>query len=293
MAGLLGGLAQPQHQQPEHRAEDERRPPAVRGHAVLAEGRGAHRAQRRRQHHAERHREEDRAGPEPAVARRRDLRHVGVRDAGLPAVREPLREPRHQQQHRRPDADLLVPGDQGDHQGGDGHDRDGDDQHRLTAPGVGEPAEDQPAQRPGEEADGEDGQRRQQRRGAVRLVEEVGGYVGREDRVEGPVEPLQHVAGDGRPQGAELPALGSPVALGTGRGVGLGRRRGRGNRHAGLLARRPSRGAPGTVTGSWVHGRGGRPAAPSGEWRVREHERTSGSAFRKTNTGHVRHRRHR
>ena len=91
--------------------------------------------------------------------------------AVLAADADALQDPQHDQGDRGPDADLVVRRQQADRGGADAHDQQGQDQHLLAADPVAEVAEDQPADRPGEEPDGEGGEGRELRGRSVQPVE--------------------------------------------------------------------------------------------------------------------------
>ena len=73
--------------------------------------------------------------------------------APLPPDSEALRESKHDQQDRRPDADPIVAGDQADQGGRDAHEHQRPNQHRLPADPVAVVPKYNPAQRPRDEAD--------------------------------------------------------------------------------------------------------------------------------------------
>ncbi|MBB5911225.1 hypothetical protein BJY24_000092 [Nocardia transvalensis] len=73
---------------------------------------------------------------------------------------EPLREPCDDEQGRRRDAGDGVGGRDADQQAAARGEGDGSDQRGPPSPPVGEPAERQAADRPDDETDGEDDQRR-------------------------------------------------------------------------------------------------------------------------------------
>ena len=107
----------------------------------------------------------------PALGRRElDGQQHGA--AVLAAHADALQHPQHHEQDRRPDADLVVRRQQADRGRADAHDHQGPDQHRLAADPVPEVAEDEPADRAGEEADGEGAERRELRGRPVEAVEE-------------------------------------------------------------------------------------------------------------------------
>ncbi len=105
----------------------------------------------------------------------------------------------HHQQDRRPDAEGGVAGDQADQRGAYAHQAEGDHQHVLAAEAVAQVAEQDAAERAGDEADGEGGEGQQ---GGHRRVAGVEEDLRENDRGHGRVEveviPLQHRTEDGR-----------------------------------------------------------------------------------------------
>ena len=123
--------------------------------------------------------------------------------AVLTADADALQHPEHDEGDRRPDADLVVGRQQADERRADAHDHQRQQQHLLAADPVAEVAEDQPADRAGEEADGEGGEGRELRGRAVEAVEvELVEDHGRGRAVEEEVVPLDGGAdrrGEGDP----------------------------------------------------------------------------------------------
>jgi hypothetical protein len=77
----------------------------------------------------------------------------------LPADARTLHEAEHDQEDRRPDADRVVGGDQPDRRGRDARHRQRRHEHGLAADAVAEVPHDDPADRPGDEPDGERAER--------------------------------------------------------------------------------------------------------------------------------------
>jgi hypothetical protein len=75
--------------------------------------------------------------------------------APLAADRDALRDPQHDEQHRRERPDLLVGGQQADEHARDAHQAHREDEHPLAADPVAVVAEEGSAERPGEVAGGE------------------------------------------------------------------------------------------------------------------------------------------
>ena len=93
---------------------------------------------------------------------------------------EALDQPQHDQQDRGEDADGLVGGEQADREAGRAHDAHGQHEHGFAADPVTEVAEDDPAERADDVADGQGGERgdRRDHRGEVgeeQLPEHQGG----------------------------------------------------------------------------------------------------------------------
>ena len=214
LVGLGHRPPQPQPDQAEHAAEQERDAPAEAGELLGGEDGGEQRAEERRdQHGAARGDVEERRVTAPAC-RRRDLGQVrrGVRD--LTAQRHALPDARQQQQdrgepshqrERRQDADDERPAR---------HQEDRQQHRRAPAPQVGVPAQQPAAERAEEERQRIGGQRAEQRERGVLRREDLGGEEDAERRVDRPVVPLDRVAdrrchqgADGQPMGLAL--LGS------------------------------------------------------------------------------------
>lgn len=107
------------------------------------------------------------------------------------------------EEDRRPDSDLVVGGQQAHADGAGAHEREGDDDRVLAAEAVTEVAEDDPAERAGDETD------REGREGGERA--DGGGGVGEEQRpeheggrgaVDVEVEPFDGGADEGGDTGA-------------------------------------------------------------------------------------------
>ena len=109
------------------------------------------------------------------------------------------------QQDRSPDPDGVVRREQADQRRTDSHDQQRQDQHLLAADPVSEVAEDQAADRPGQESDREGPERRELRCGAVEpteeeLVEDESGGSAVEEEVV-PLDRGAHSRGDRHPAG--------------------------------------------------------------------------------------------
>ncbi len=144
----------------------------------------------------ERQEESDRRGRldprrvEAALVVRRVLGHVDRRTAVLTAEGQALGETEEQEDRWREDADRLVRRQEADDDGRDAHDRDRHQERVLASDDVADPAEDDRAKGPDEEARGVGGERRQERRGGVGAREEDRRQERREGRVEIEVVPL-------------------------------------------------------------------------------------------------------
>lgn len=203
-------------------------------------------AEQQTEDHADGTGDVDGRGPQPTALVRGHLGQVGLGGRQLTAVGEALDESGDHQQHRCPCANLVVGRGQGDDEGTDRCEDDGKGQGVLATDLVGEPSEEGATDGPGHEADGEDRHRRQEGRGLVAAVEELGRDEDGEDGVDVPVVPFQRVSDSGSGEG-----LDDRLVLGrVGRVVHRGRRDGFVG-HDGLLV--------GEV--SEVRGPPGRPAA--------------------------------
>ncbi|KAF1070092.1 MAG: hypothetical protein GAK45_00912 [Pseudomonas citronellolis] len=195
----LGGLVQRTTQiEGDHRgdgARHERNPPAPAAQFIGAE--------QLLQNHHHQHGEQLAAdqgdvlerGEEAALPLERDFAHVGGAGAVLAAHRQPLEQPREQQQARGEDTDGFVGRHHGDGQRATAHHQHGNHHGRLAAFLVGDTTE-QPA------TDGTHQEARSEHPGAVEQLH--GGVVGGEESVgevdggEGvdvEVKPLDQVAG--------------------------------------------------------------------------------------------------
>ena len=103
-------------------------------------------------------------GPEAATSSVAVLGRHQHRAAPLAADGEALQQPADQQQDRGGDADGGVRRQQADREGGDPHHHQRDDQHLLAPDPVTEVAEDDAAERPGDEAERVGAEREQRRR---------------------------------------------------------------------------------------------------------------------------------
>ena len=110
------------------------------------------------------------------------------RPAPFPADREALDQPQDDQADGRPDADRGIGGKQADEHGGEAHHDEAEHQQFLTADAVAEMAEDNAAERPGNEADriGGEGEQRADERveaGEEQLVEDERGRRAVEEEI--------------------------------------------------------------------------------------------------------------
>nr|WP_250847318.1 hypothetical protein [Streptomyces hygroscopicus] len=113
------------------------------------------------------------APKKPRLPGGRGLGEIGGRTGHLAAREEPLGQPHHQQRAGSGHPDGVGGRQQSDGHGGGAHAHDREDQHRLAADAVPEPAEEDTAERPHQEGAAEDRQRGQQRGGGVVAGEEV------------------------------------------------------------------------------------------------------------------------
>ncbi|KAG1184514.1 hypothetical protein G6F46_013647 [Rhizopus delemar] len=112
----------------------------------------------------------------------------------LAAGGKALHHARQQQQHRRPDADALVGGNQADGKGTQRHQDHGERQHFLAAVTIAQRAEHQAAQRPHQECHGEGGEGRDHLCGGIAGGEEHLADGDRQIAVHTEVEPLHGIA---------------------------------------------------------------------------------------------------
>ena len=193
----------PQPDDDQQAAEQERHPPAPG-----QEGRFGGDRPHQRQHpvgeqQPDRYADLRPARVEPAPVRIAGLERHQHRAAPLAAEAEPLQEPQGDQQDRRPHPDRGVRRQDADHERGDAHQQQRDHQHVLAAQLVAEVTEDDPAERPRDEAhrvrrEGQQGADQRLEAGEEQLVEDQGG--GR--AVDEEVVPLQRgadQAGDDHP----------------------------------------------------------------------------------------------
>ena len=173
---LRDGHPDPEADHDERAREQERDAPAPRQERLF----GQHDVEQREdacgQQVADRDADLRPAGVEPSPVRRAVLERHQHGATPLAAEPEPLREPQDDEQDRGGDADGGVGGQQADEERRDTHDQQSDDEHLLAADAVAEMAEDDAAERPGEEPDGV---RREGQQGADQRVER-----GEEQRVE-------------------------------------------------------------------------------------------------------------
>ena len=215
--GLGEAAAQPQPDQPEDAAQQERQPPAPGRELRLVQRPGQDEPEHGRDQHGRPGRDVEERRVPPATLRRRDLAQVRRRVRHLTAERQPLRDAGEQQQDRREPAHLRERRQQPDRHRPARHEQDGEDHGRLAAARVREASEQDSAERAEEERERVGGERVDQCQRVVPGGEERAGEVDAERRVDRPVEPLQRVARARREQLAHR----QPVPLGCLHG-GLG-----------------------------------------------------------------------
>ncbi len=137
---------------------------------------------------------------------------IGRRRAVLAAGREALGQPRDQQQQRRRRADLGIGRQSRDDQRARAHQQHRNHHRRASALAVGVAAEEPPAQRPDQEADGVDARHVQQLGRAVALREEQRREVQRHEGIDVEVVPLDQIAGRAGHDGADALAVGQVLA---------------------------------------------------------------------------------
>ena len=183
----------------EHDAEQERHAPAPREELLFGQAGADHAEDDRRQEQPGGHAHLRPAAREAAPAGRRMLDGHQHRAAPLAAHADALHAPQQHQQHRRPDADRLVGGQQADEERRHAHDHQRVDQHRLAPDAIAEVAEDDAAERAGDEADGEGAERRQRADERIDVREEEAVEDERRGRaVEEEVVPLDGGADEAR-----------------------------------------------------------------------------------------------
>ena len=159
-----------------------------------------------RDEQAERRRDLDEARVEPAAIVGHVLGDVHRRAAVLAAERQPLQHADEQQRNRRRDADGVIRRQESDGRRRAAHDEQRHQEGALAADEIADAAEEQRAERPHDEADGEGGEIRDE---GQRVV--AGGIEERrDDRGQAAedieVVPLDHRADGGR--GDDLPDPG-------------------------------------------------------------------------------------
>src|SRR3546814_9280534 len=117
-------------------------------HRRIAERQREEQHQRRAEREAGELSEFEKAAEEAAAVIGRIFGHEVRPPAIFAAGRETLDHAQQDQQRRRPEADMVVGGDQPDAEGGAGHQQYGQRQHRLAPDAVAERPPEQPAQRP-------------------------------------------------------------------------------------------------------------------------------------------------
>ncbi len=185
---------QPHHRHGGRRPDDERDPPAPRMHLVRGEQllQDDLNTEREQLTAGERHVLE--RGVEAAPVRRGDFAQIRRRGSVLTAQRQPLQQPRCDQQHRCQRTDLRISGQDGDAERADAHQRHRERQRRAASVSIGVPAEEPSAEGPDQEADCEDACRIHKLRSRIARREEHAGEVDAECRVGIPVVPLDQIA---------------------------------------------------------------------------------------------------
>jgi hypothetical protein len=180
--------------------EDQAPAPAVQ--RVVGEQLHEHPGQRA-EDGAERGTHHDERGESAALADRSGLGEQRGAARLLGARAEALQEAQEDQQQRRPDADRAVGGQAADQERGRAHQEERADQHPLAAVLLPEVGEEQPAERPGGEADRVGRERRDEARGRGDGREE---HLAEDQRGCGAVDDevvlLEHRPDHARPCGA-------------------------------------------------------------------------------------------
>jgi len=168
LAGLLDlgeqralgdGHPDPQPDDHQHTAEQERHPPPPRQERIVGGNRIRQRQYAVGQQQSDRDAHLRPAGVEAASAGVPRFQRHQDGPAPLTAQAQALQEAQHHQQHRRPDADRGIRRQQPDEHRRDAHQQQGGDQDVLPTDPIAVVAEYHTAQRPGDESDGVGGER--------------------------------------------------------------------------------------------------------------------------------------
>jgi hypothetical protein len=207
----------------QHDADQEAGPPAP-GQELVVRQQPGQRERSGGQEQPARHPDVGGRAVEPTAFGGRVLDREQHRPAVLPADADALQDPEHDEQDRRPHPDRVVRRQQADQRRADSHDQQREQQHLLAADAVAEVTEDQAADRPGQEADGERAEPGELRRRTVQAVEvelvedQAGGGPVEEEVV--PLDRGTHRGRDRHP--ARRGSGGLLVGGGVGRGLGGG-----------------------------------------------------------------------
>ena len=142
---------------------------------------------------------------------------VQERDGDLvfAAGRETLQQSCRDDDQRRRDADLRIGRAERDDEAAEARHDDRDREQRTTPIGVGQWRQDEGADRPSDEADGESREACDQRRRGAFGGKHLAGEHSGQEAVDGPVEPFDEVADGAADQDAAAPDLMRSGALGA------------------------------------------------------------------------------
>ncbi len=142
------------------------------------------------------------AGVEAAMPGFGDFAEIGDAGSVFSALAQTLQDAGDRQDHGRPDPDRRVGRRHGHEKRAEAHHQDRDGERRPAAMPVREVAEDQAADRPHEEGNGEQRGGRELLHDGVALREEGAGEIKRERRIGVDVIPFEQIAERGRQDGA-------------------------------------------------------------------------------------------
>ncbi len=135
--------------------------------------------------------------------------HKKRHDEGeLPSDGQPLQDAEDHQKGGRQEPGLLIGWQKSDQRGGDGHQKNREDQRAFSSPGVSGVTEEYPADGPADISRGEGPEGFQEGQVTVSRRKEYPGEQGGETPVKGEIVPFQHVADD---VGGENPAGGKSL----------------------------------------------------------------------------------
>jgi hypothetical protein len=167
-----------------------------------------------------------RGADQAAPARLRMFDHEDDGGGVLAADRQALDHAQQREQDRRGDAQRLVAGQDADQEGRDGHRRHRESKRGAPSEAVADIADQRAADRPHQEANGEDAERRQHLRHLVFMGKEDAADGGGEVAVDREVVPFERVADRAGGDGSGRLAVGHSTGLvGADRRGDVGRER--------------------------------------------------------------------